>query len=521
MVPETDLPRPAGTAPNITGWAQPTAGRHAPTSVAQVVALVHQARASGTPLHPVSTGLNWGYGSASPLVPGCALVDLGGMQRILNADAISADNPVAVIEPGVTQDQLYRYLRTHHPTLTFNVTGSSKNTSVLGNALDRGVGYLGPRKDDLFGLEFVDGTGHVRQTGFRRLGAASPLASNHAYGVGPILDGLLSQSNFGIVTSACFRLVRRRPVELAVSLALCRARDLGAFIDALIRLKRDGLMTSVAHIGNRIRTQATLMPGIVDYLEQQCRLQGSAMEQATSDALRCVARGEWTALAGVSGNAGQVAACLADIRLRLRPLADITVVRSRLLDLGFGVAHRLRRFSFARGRAAAIAAIRPLHGLALGIPSDVAIDALLWRFGRLDLPAVKLDESHCGLLYISPALPPDGPFVARLMADLDDIATSHGHRLHTTINIDTANSCVAVINLLFDRRIAAEVDTAHRCSAALYAHIRTQGLEVYRARADMMADLVSGDPEYWGLIRSLKAVFDPDNIISPGRYSPA
>jgi 4-cresol dehydrogenase (hydroxylating) len=71
-----------------------------PLSVADVVSLVHQARADKVPLYPVSRGMNWGYGGATPPKPGCIVVDLSGMNRIRNASAISLSNPVAVIEAG-------------------------------------------------------------------------------------------------------------------------------------------------------------------------------------------------------------------------------------------------------------------------------------------------------------------------------------------------------------------------------------------------------------------------------------
>lgn len=512
--------RPLTQASNTTGYAIPVTCVHSPLNVDEVIGLVLRARKLGTPLYPVSGGLNWGYGSSSPVTEGCQLVDLRGMNKIRNADEISVDHPVAVIEPGVTQDQLYRFLEARCPALTFNVTGSGKDTSILGNCLDRGVGYLGPRKEDIFGLEFVDGTGRLFQTGFRRLGEDSPLAHSHPYGLGPILDGLHSQSNFGIVTSACFKLVPRRPKEVAVSMALRRASDLGAFVGELGRLKREGLMSSVTHVGNKARTRATLTFGITGYLQTHTQVPGAALEREVERALDVAAPHEWTALASVSGNAGQVRATLAELRRRIGPIARVRVVTEKRLNVGYAIAHQLRALPAARARAAAIAAIRPLHSLAVGVPTDVAIANLLWEYGRPDLPATALDESNCGLLYISPALPSDGPFVAQLMSQLEQVAAEHGHVLYTTINIETSTSMVAVINLLFDRSKASDVAKAHRCARALLDHLHGLGLEVYRARVDMMEEIVSRDQRYWDLVASLKSVFDPAGILAPGRYGP-
>jgi 4-cresol dehydrogenase (hydroxylating) len=519
---------------NVTGYCQPVAGVDTPTSVQDVVRLVQAARASGNALYPVSTGLNFGYGGKSPPREGCRLVDLSQMNRILNADQISLDNPVAVIEPGVTQAQLHEFLERHCPQLTFNVTGSARQTSILGNALDRGVGYFGPRREDLFGLEVVCGTGEIIYTGFRGprdktfcpLPAdhpqdEGPLAHSHPYGLGPMLDGLFFQGNFGIVTSACFRLVPRQPCQVALSLALHDEANLGAFLDALARMKRENLIASVTHVGNRARTHASLMSGMTGYFEREC---GFAPERARSEAeqaLGLVAPGEWASLGAVTGTPAQVRASLAEVRRRMKGLARVKVVTTKLLERGYALTHALRFLRFGRANAAAIAAIRPLHGLALGAPTDAAIDNLLWRFGAGELRATQLDESRCGLVFINPALPMNGALVQRAIGQMKEVARDHGHELYITVNIETATSLVAVVNLLFDRTVAQEVEKAHDCARALLACLQEQGLAVYRARADMMPDIVAADPPKWDLVWRLKQTFDPANIIAPGRYNRA
>lgn len=511
-------PAPTPVTDNITGRALPVSGVEQPTSVAEVVALVKSARNRGQRLYPFSTGFNWGYGSRSPVTEGCTLVDLSRMNRILNADTISIDNPVALIEPGVTQAQLADFLRTRCPGLTFNVSGSGRGTSILGNALDRGVGYFGPRKEDVFGLEVVTGNGEVIRTGYRRLGEESPLAHAHPFGLGPILDGLFFQGNYGIVTSACFRLLPKRPVEVAVSMALRSTNMLPGFIAELARLKREGLLTSVTHIANKARTHSTLMYGITTYLEQHGYRGEAALKQA-EQALNVIAPDEWASLAAVTGNRGQVKAALREIKARMGPFAKVRVVTEELLNFGAAVLKPFGFLPFARANSAAIDALRPLHKLALGEPTDVPIDNLLWKFGAAGKPPESLDESRCGLLFINPALPLNGQFVARLVSELESVAKGFLHPLYITLNIETSSSLVAVINLLFDRDQPEEIERAHRCADALLACILSHGLEPYRLRADMMASVISPQNPYWQTIRRIKDVFDPGNIIAPGRYN--
>jgi 4-cresol dehydrogenase (hydroxylating) len=122
-------------------------------------------------------------------------------------------------------------------------------------------------------------------------------------------------------------------------------------------------------------------------------------------------------------------------------------------------------------------------------------------------------------VFINPALPMDGKIVAQVVADMQACASGFGHELFMTLNIETPSSLVAVVNLLFDRGEPAAVERAHACAKALWQVLRRRGLEVYRARADMMADLVDSTDPYWQTVWRLKQAFDPDNIIAPGRYN--
>src|SRR5262245_19753525 len=61
-----------------------------------------------TPVYPISSGKNWGYGSRVPASDGCVLLELGRLNRILDFNEALG---YATVEPGVTQGQLYDFLR--------------------------------------------------------------------------------------------------------------------------------------------------------------------------------------------------------------------------------------------------------------------------------------------------------------------------------------------------------------------------------------------------------------------------
>jgi len=202
--------------------------------------LIKLANEYKTALYPISTGKNWGYGSKLPVKDGAVVVDLSKMNKILE---INTSHGYAIIEPGVTQGQLSDYLTAHDLPFLVNVTGSGRDTSIMGNALDRGDGYFNLRVNDIKGIEVILGTGEVLQTGF---GHYENAVANHLYphGIGPSLNGLFSQSNFGIVTRIAFALVPKREVHAAILCGLKNEADLADFMDDIADLKKQGIWSS-------------------------------------------------------------------------------------------------------------------------------------------------------------------------------------------------------------------------------------------------------------------------------------
>lgn len=159
-----------------------------PGSREEVQECLRVANEHKTPIYPVSTGKNWGYGSRVPPADGSVLMELRRLNRITDYNEKLA---YVTVEPGVTLRQLYEFLRSKGSNLMVSVTGSTPNSSLIGNALERGAGS-GPyadRASHVCGFEVVLPTGECIHTGFGRFPGAKT-ASLHRWGVGPYTDGL-------------------------------------------------------------------------------------------------------------------------------------------------------------------------------------------------------------------------------------------------------------------------------------------------------------------------------------------
>ena len=204
----------------------------APSSVEQVQGIVKIANQYGLPLYPISTGRNLTYGGAAPAYSGSVVVDLKRMNRILD---VSARDKTCLVEPGVSYFDLYRHLRTNKIPLWID-TADPGWGGLVGNALDRGGGYTDIEFRDHFdahcGMEVVLPTGEVVRTGM----GASPQAKTwqlFKYGLGPWVDGIFSQSNFGIVTKMGFWLMEEPEAALQVAVTVPKRRDVVPLVDTL------------------------------------------------------------------------------------------------------------------------------------------------------------------------------------------------------------------------------------------------------------------------------------------------
>ena len=112
----------------------------APRNVPEVQAIVRLCNEYEIPLWPFSIGRNVGYGGAAPRVPGSVGLDMGRhMNKVIKVDV---DGAYALVEPGVTYKDLHQHLVDNNlrDKLWIDVPDLGGG-SVLGNTLERGVGY--------------------------------------------------------------------------------------------------------------------------------------------------------------------------------------------------------------------------------------------------------------------------------------------------------------------------------------------------------------------------------------------
>src|SRR5271156_1099156 len=236
----------------------------APDNVEEVQKVVQIANTYKIPLYTISTGKNLGYGGSAPVYSGSVVLDLKRMNRILE---VNERNAYALVEPGVSYFDLYRYIQEKGLKLWVDVPDPGWG-SPIGNSLDRGGGYLMPQYRNHFdshcGMEVVLANGEVMRTGMGAMPSAKTW-QQYRYGFGPYVDGMFSQSNFGVVTKMGVWLLPEPEAYRDGTVAVARHDDLVPFVETLAYLYNSQIVQGTSALDSPLLTyRVSKGGGVVD-----------------------------------------------------------------------------------------------------------------------------------------------------------------------------------------------------------------------------------------------------------------
>jgi 4-cresol dehydrogenase (hydroxylating) len=499
-----------------------------PGSMEEVVSLVKLANHYELPLWPVSKGKNWGYGAATPARNGALVVILERLNRIITVDQEMA---FAIVEPGVTYRQLHRHLQEQRIPLWLDCTDGPADGSVMGNALERGVGETdyGDHFGNICGLEAILADGSLVRTGGGPIEGFKSW-NTYKWGVGPYLEGLFSQANYGIVTKMGLWLMPKPEYFASCVFELHREEDFAALMDAMRRLQFIGAIKSKVHIINDVVTFAVLA-------DPQEILGG---EKFLSDARRTYLRkrfniAPWSFAAGLYGTPQQVRANIAEIRRELGKLGTLQFIDDRKIGIIKAVARALKKASgFAPTRALAHGVARralgkPLaliemmpnvHAIEKGYPSDYFVKHAYYRSRRPKPGDDDIDPARdrCGLIWLGPMVPLNGREVMNVLGLVRPLYTKYGFDFTTALMVGNPRTVIALMSVFYDREDADETSRAEQLYFEMADVTQKAGYQQYRTSTIFMDRILASAPEFEALCRRIKGALDPRGILAPGKY---
>jgi len=484
-----------------------------PGNTSEVSQLVAVANEHSIPLYPVSGGKNWGYGDRCAVTDGQVIVDLSRMNRIVE---VNRELAYAVVEPGVTQGQLYEHLRDNGIPLWIDPTGAGPTASLLGNAVERGYGITpyGDHFVQICGMEVVLANGEVLRTGFGHYPEARATRV-FPRGVGPYLDGIFTQSNFGIVTRTGIWLM---PVPEHYELCLFRTDREEAFdglIERVRHLLLHGVVRSSINLMHRNRMLTVLRQYPWEEMGGGTPMSGEVARQLADSAKV----GLWNGVAALYGSKKEVRAAKRAVRRSMKGLTDRLVFVSggtlRLLERFPGILSAVTRLNIPE----LIRAIRPAFGVMSGEPSQVALKSAFWR-ARRPAPEGEIDPvgNRAGVIWFSPVIPMTVRDVRQFRQIVEPIMARHGFDCCITLTTVNPRCFDCTLPVFYDAEDAQEAQRAYACHRELFSACAAEGYLPYRVDIRSMPSLAQASSVFWDVCTRLKQTLDPHEILAPGRY---
>ncbi len=452
-----------------------------PAFTVEVQRIMRWANKYKVPVFVTSGSCYQGYGGVTSLTPGCLVLDLGRMNRILE---INDKLYYVVIEPGVTYRQLVKEFDEKYPHLILDVIGGSPEASVLGNAISRGVGHTwwpyAEHFECVCGMEVVLPTGEVVRTGSGQLSGSK---SWHLFkwGYGPWIDGIFTQSNFGVVTKIGLWVAPRPEAYDWFVIACPKEEQVGEMLEFTGKVMIRGIIGGGATIGNALSSLSANITYPWEINGGTAPLPDEWIQEKAEEH----GVGAYNLFGGIYGTEEMV-------ELRWKQLKEIMRDYPNLYIMDRDMA--LRHAEFAH---------RVLYDH-LGYPHRSLFGWAHWRGG--------------GLSFYSPI----APFTREDALKMQEI----GKKITAKWGFDYMMKYVSGLRAihhvgLLTYKVPDEVERARHCFLDLIKTYMDHGYYPYRCNPWADDYILSRlDAGYLKVITKIKRALDPNNILMPGYYCP-
>lgn len=462
--------------PDPAGQHKPV-GAVAPANVEQVQALLKIANRYGQPLWPVSTGKNMGYGQTCTAAPGQMVLDLKRMNRIISVDP---ELCTALVEPGVTYQQLKDYLVENNLQLWIDVPTVGPIASPMGNTLDRGVGYT-PYGEHFMvqcGMEVVMANGEILRTG---MGSTKNPSAWQAFkwGYGPYLDGIFTQSNFGVVVKMGLWLMPAPPVYKPFVVRHPKMEDVAKIVDAMRPMRISNIIPNVV-----LMMGAGYQIPMFQRRDEIWDKPEPVPDEVFEEAARKVGLGMWNTYFALYGTQAMIAESEKIVRAAFEAIGGEVLTEDQMQGNPYFHHHA----TLMQG------------GLSL---EEIGI--VRWR------------GAGGGLAWFAPVAPAKGSETQGQIALAKEILGKHGFDYTPAFAIGS-RELHHIIALLYDKSDPNEEQRAADCYSELVTGFGEHGWASYRTGVQAM-DLVA--QQYGEVNRkvnaAIKQALDPNHVIARGK----
>lgn len=489
------------------------------SNASEVAAAIKIAQKFNIKVYPISTGNNWGYGSALPVTESCVIFDLKSMNKIVDFDA---ELGTVTLEPGVTQQMLYDFLQKRNANFLVPVTGAGPDCSILGNALERGYGIT-PHTDHFAAVNCITAVlpnGEIYRSNFSEVNGEQ-IDKIHKWGLGPYLDGIFTQSNMGIVTQITIDLKKKPECIEFFTFKINsdeKLEETTKVIREILEEVGDNLSGINLMNNNRVISMSA------DFPFEELNPDGSNHDAVFNRIAKKLHITPWTGIGAIYGSKEIVKAVKKVISKKLKKVAGFTLFinRKKINLIKFVYTHL--PFAQRPFLTNLIEKVDSTLKILEGIPQKVAIPLAYWK--NTTTPYQGHDKNHnpakdnCGLIWFTPLIPLKQNDIRKYTEIVNRVCKAN--KIEPLITMTTLSEKVvdSSVPILFDRKNSEECKNAKKCYSELFEECSKLGYLPYRMGVDNMHLATENKTSYWTLVKQIKATIDPSNILSPGRYCP-
>lgn len=394
------------------------------------------------------------------------------------------------MEPGVTYFKLYEEIQSRGLPLWID-TPDLGGGSVLGNAIDRGVGYTpyGDHFANHCGMELVLPDGSLVRTGMGAMpgpnGEDNPTWQSFQHAYGPAVEWIFSQSNYGIVTKMGFHLMPATNHQ-SYCLTFPRDEDFEEIVEIIRPLAQQRILGNIPQLRHVIQELNITGTPKSSFWSGDGPIPREQVAAAAGD----LPLGEcaWVFYGTQYGPPESIASQLALIKERFT---------SGIPGTKFFLPEDVPASHYLHSRALVCA----------GVPVLTELNWLNW------VP----NGAH---LFFSPIAPTRGKDARTLHDIIARLHVKYGFDLFPTL-------CVAgremhyIANIVYDRGKSEEKQRAVKLMREMIAECAALGFGEYRTHllfADQIARTYSwGNQALLRLNETIKDALDPKGILAPGK----
>ncbi|WP_392538429.1 FAD-dependent oxidoreductase [Legionella sp. 227] len=440
-------------------------------------------------LYPISTGRNWGLGSAIPKHNKSVVVDLSKMKQVIHFEEKTG---IITIQPGVTQGDLRVFLDNKKAQFMSSITGAGPNTSIIGNILDKGVGVLGSAIHTIRSIECVLPDGSLYNDGINVL-CKKQLTPPIRIGVGPLLEGLFIQCDFAIVTAMTIALYHQPKY---ITTFYISAPDKTALAKTIDIYHQYNALNGHSNILSGRWSKALLPTKQTGGYSYSCIIASMdlSLHQARKKMLKKLIR-----------NAGLKGYSIGDKNiLRLKKLFHHPFMQMHLSRIASLVDLLDMSLSYAKGYPNEHNLKEQYQLLQIDVPQDRYLElaedgvGFIWYIVLFAATSENLLSFH---------------ELVSTSAELHQVTDNRFHVLPYKSDV-----LVGLARVAFNLSDPTGKDKAHAFYLDLLERGIKQGFVPHRVPIHVINTLVNLESPYWSLIKKIKDAIDPHHIIAPDKY---